>query len=210
MIKNYPERKKYNYVINTTKWKLEIKLQQETINETKDFYWLLSSIWSWNITDNIENIQKLNNYYIWLIKKWIDWWKWWQIRKKWKKRQLWLLVKSELASFIDEVIDYTHPLRESVYNEHDNPKINWKKPRINLFWNEYEIIYKKTWIPMNKIWDILTAEQVWWYRDRIVFEYFEAFKEWQKINDKLLRKHQKWWLTEQDKKDLEFIKSQNI
>jgi len=208
MIHTYPERKKYSYIINTTKWPLEIKLMQATANETKDFYELLESIWQWNITDNIEKIQKLNKYYIWLIKQWIDWWKWYEIRKKWHKRQLRLLVRKELASFIDEVIEYTHPTRESVYKNTEMPKIDWKKPRWSIFTNEKEVIYEKTWIVANKIYDELTMEQIGWYLDKIVFNNYEMFDEWKKINDKLMRDTKKWWLSKEDKADLKFILSQ--
>ncbi len=210
MIQTYPERKKYNYVINTTKWKLNIKLMQATANETKDFYELLESVWQWNIIDNVDKIQLLNKYYINLIKDWIERWKWRQIRKNIRKRQVRLLVKRELASYIDEVVWMCHKTRESVYTNKDTPKINWKKPRWSIFNSEKEVIYEKTGIPAHQVYDTLTMEQIGWYLDKSVFEYYEMFDEGKKINNKLLKKSWVGWLTKQDKLDLEFIKSQKL
>ena len=121
---------------------------------------------------------------------------------------MWSLVKKELASYIDEVVSMTHPTRKSVYEWTNQPKINWKKPRSSLFTNEKEVIYEKTGIPANKVYDTLTMEQVGRYLDKVVFEYYEMFDEGKKINDKIMFKFGKTWLSEQDKKDLEFIKSQ--
>ena len=206
MIYEYPERKIYNYVINTTKWPLNIRLRQATANDTKDFYTLIEEVGKWDR----EKIKELNDYYISLIKNWIERWKWWQIRKNIKKTQLRLLVKRELASYIQEVIQYTHQQRESVYKNTETPKIDWKSPRGSMFTNEKEVIYEKTGIPTNKIYDELTMEQIWWYLDKIVFSTYESFEEWRKINDKLMRAKNKWWLTKEDKEDLEFIKSQKL
>lgn len=208
MIHTYPERRKYNYIINTTKWPLGIKLMQATANETKDFNELLTSIWQWEILDNVDKIKQLNKYYINLIKSGMKWGKWYEFKQNIKKMQVRLLVKWELDSYIDEVIEYIHIVRKSVYLDTKSPKINWKSPRSSIFPNDKEAIYKKTWIPTNKIYDVLTMEQVWRYLDKIVFEYYENFDEWKAVNDKLIIKTKGTWLNDWDKSDLEFILSQ--
>ena len=210
MVNLYPERKKYNYVINTTKWKLDIKIIQATANETRDFYEWLDVLMKWDLEQNIEQIKNMNKYYIKLIWNWIERWKWYEIRKNIKRYRIRLLVKKELASYIDEVVSMCHKIRESVYSPSDSPKINGKRPRSSLFTNEKEAIFEKTGIPAHKVYDELTMEQIGRYLDKIVFEYYEMFDEGKKINDKLLVKSWELWLTKQDKADLEFIKSQKL
>ena len=197
----YPERKKYIYKIPTTKGDLILRFEQATARETKDYYDLIDMIQNWDIINKYSAIKELSKYYLDFIEQKCDK-KWYNIRK----RKVVSLVKKELGSYIDELVSMLHPTRKSVYKNTDTPKINGKKPRPNIFPNDLDVIHEKTGIPTDQIYDRLTMEQIWWYLDKVVFWFYEQFDEGKKINDRLTRKD--WWLTEQDKKDLEFIKSQ--
>lgn len=210
MIYTYPDRKRYNYVINTTKWPLEIKLLQATANETIEFQERLDLLANWTLEQKLSMIESLNKYYESIIEKWTIRYKWCKILKNIKKRQVISLVKNNLASYIDDMVSMIHPVRKSAYIDTQNPKINGKKPRGSIFNSEKEVIYQKTGIPANKVYNILTMEQIGWYLDKIVFEYYEMFEEGKKINDKLMRKFRWGWLSKEDKADLEFIKSQKL
>lgn len=199
---DFPKRKNYIYTIPTIKGDFVLKFKQSTANETLEYYEMLEILSKWTLDQKKEIINKLNKYYFNFLKEKSDY-KWYNIHK----RRLLSLVKKSLASYIDEIVWMFHPIRKSVYIGTQQPKINWKKPRQSIFPNEKEAIYKKTWIPVNKIYDEFTMEQIWRYLDKIVFEVYESFKEWMKINDTLMNR-QIWWLTEQQKKDLAFIKSQ--
>lgn len=87
------------------------------------------------------------------------------------------------------------------------PSVEGEKPRPVLFENILEYIYSKTWILVDKINDILTFEQIWYYTDKSIFSSYETFKEWRAINDRLKIGKNKG-LSKQDEEDLAFIKSQ--
>jgi len=196
----FPERKKYIYTIPTTKGKLELRFEQATAQETKDFYKTIQTISEWGFEQKIDAIVELNRYYYDFIKNKTN------IRRyNIRKRKVLSLVKNELASYVDQLLTLLHPTRKSIYTDTNMPKINWKNARQWLFPNEKEAIYKKTGISTDIIYDKLTMEQVGWYLDKIVFENYEMFKEWKAINDRL---SSKWWLSDTDKELLEFIKSQ--
>lgn len=198
---DYPERKSYVYVIPTTKGDFVMRFKQATAQETMDFYRMMSNLHNWTFEEKVEIIRKINKYYNKLLKE-SSWYKWYKL---WLRRKL-RLVKKNLAKYIDQVVDLMHPLWDSIYAWTKKPKINGKNLRNSLFTNDREAIYQKTGIPTDKIYDKLTMEQIGWYIDKIVFENYELFKEWKAINDRITMKK---WLSEEDKKDLDFIKSQS-
>lgn len=198
----FPKRKSYIYTIPTIKGDFVLKFKQATAEETLEYFELLETLSKWTLDQKIDSIKKLNSYYLSFIKEKSDY-KWRNIKKK----QRLSLVKRELSSYIDDILQLLHPTRKSIYFETQSPKIDWKKPRNSIFPNDRESIYKKTGIPVDKIYEKLTLEQIGWYIDKIVFEVYETFKEWKAINDKIMF-NKVGWLTEEDKKDLEFIKSQ--
>ena len=79
-----------------------------------------------------------------------------------------------------------------------------------MFENTWELIYQKTWIPADKVYQVLTMEQIGRYTDKAIFQSYEMFKEGKAINDKVVRGTKKGWLSEQDQKDLDFILAQKI
>jgi hypothetical protein len=197
---NFPERKKYRYIIPTIKGDLILRFEQATAQETMDFYNIMWAISKWDIEEKIENIVSINKYFRNFIKKhsshrWINL----------KERRKISLVLDNMDLYINDIISAIHPLWDSVYKDKELPKIKWKKNRTSLFPNDRESIYKKTGIPTDKIYDTLTMEQIWWYIDKIVYDVYETFPEGQAINDTIGKKA---WLSEEDKQLLEFIKSQ--
>lgn len=202
MIK-YPERRKYNFSIYTPKWDVVIKFDQATAQESYDYFALFDDLNSTDLLTQYEATKKIENYYIDFLKKSTNL-KWYQFKKKSKIR----FVIKHIEEIQWLMSSKLHLPRESIYNWTETPKVNGEKPRPVLFDSILETIYSKTGIPVDKINDILTLEQIGWYIDKSIFSAYETFDEWKKINDSLKVVKQSRGLSQQDLEDLAFIKAQ--
>jgi len=198
----YPERKKYVYSIYTTKWELVIRFMQATASESKDYFKLIKDLYDDDVLVQYKTTKEISKYFVDFIKKSCEV-KWYQYKKK---SQIRYIIKH--IDVIQEQLSWKlHIIRDSMYNGSQMPIVEGEKPRPVLFENILEYIYSKTWILVDKINDILTFEQIWYYTDKSIFSSYETFKEWRAINDRLKIGKNKG-LSKQDEEDLAFIKSQ--
>lgn len=196
-----PERRKYRYIIPTTKGDCILEFEQATARETQDYLEILDLLLSDNTEKQIRWLEEQRRYFDWFIDKFLQ-----ANTENHKKTQLLLLVKEWLDSYKWDIGGMLHPIRKSMYSWTDKPKINGKTQKDYPFDNHYEVISQKTLIPIDQLYDRLTMEQIWRYIDKIVYDAYETFKEWKAINMKVSNK---WWLSDSQKRDLEIIK-QNL
>jgi len=78
---------------------------------------------------------------------------------------------------------------------------NWHKR--NVFWSNNEALSKITSIPIDQLDKRLTMEQKQWRSDKAIYDYYETFKQWKRVNS-LVRG--KMPLTEQETELIEHIK----
>lgn len=194
----YPDRKKYRYIIPTVKGDCELVFQQATARETQDYLEMVNLLLSQDINDQIRWLTLQKEYFEQFIKT--------NIVDNKHKTIIVPLVIWELDTYKYEISTMLHPTRKSMYSEQDIPKIKWKNIDPYPFDNHYEVICKKTLIPIDQLYDRLTMEQIWWYLDKIVYDNYETFKEGKAINKKVMTK---WGLSDEQKRDLEIIK-QNL
>jgi len=196
-----PERKNYRYIISTTKGDCEFIFQQATARETQEYYEIMDLLISDDVEKQIRGLDMQQNYFEAFIENNISL----NIKKR-KKRQFLSLIKWDLDEYKWEIGGMLHPIRKSIYEWTNKPKIKWKPHKDYPFDNHYEVIREKTGIPIDQIYDRLTMEQVLRYIDKIVYDSYETFKEWQAINSMLMTKG---WLSDEQKRKLDIIK-QNL
>lgn len=195
----YPDRKRYRYTIPTTKGDCVIIFDQATARETAEYLEILELLVSDDIKVKLQWIYKQKEYIYSFIDKYFPY----KIRNV-RKRQLSLLVKAEIEAYMWDILGLYHKLRKSIYQETQMPKVNGKMLKPYPFDNHYEVIAKKTWIPIDQLYDRLTTEQIWWYLDKIVYDSYENFPEGRAINAKIAMQK---WLTKEQQKDLDIINS---
>lgn len=196
----YPQRKRYKYIIPTIKGDCVLQLQQATASETNEYIDILKLVYSDDRDDKIRGIELKNQYINTLITtaypvKWYEF----------KKKQILSLVIENIGDYISDILDMVHVFRESIYKETKSPKINGKQGRANRFDGLHEIIYWMTGIPSDEIDERLTIEQIGWYMDKSIYRNYEQFKEWMIVNDVVFNK-KGMWLTREQQEDLETIK----
>jgi hypothetical protein len=195
---NYPKRKSYKYIIPTTKGDCVLEFMQATANETNEYLEILELlIWD-DTAKQIRGIMLQKKY----INDFLD--RTYPTKRyNIKKRQVLSLVKINIDDYVWAIVWMLHPLRKSIYSDTKPAKVNGKKPKDYPFDNHLEVIAKKTGISIDRLYDRLTIEQIGWYIDKVVYDSYETFKEWQAINAKIVSK---WGLNSEQKKDLEIIK----
>jgi len=194
----YPERKRYKYTIPTIKWNCELFFKQATAGETEDYLSMIWLLMSNDINDQIKWLELQKKYFEDFILKTIK-----DNGKYSEKSKVVSLVLWELDEYKWAIGGMLHPIRKSMYEWTQVPTIDGKKQKDYPFDNHYEVIAKKTLIPLDQLYQRLTMEQIGRYIDKIVYDAYETFKEGRAINMKLV---QKWWLSEDQKRDLEIIR----
>lgn len=195
----FPERKKTTLIIPTIKGDLRLELQQATAQESFDYFELIGRLNDWNIIDKYNAIQDVRKYFALIIIKSSDV-KRWQFKKKMRIK----LVLEDIDECMKYVSSILHPTRNSVYEWYSVPtKVNGKPQRPYLFSGSNESLKEQTGIPTDEVYNRLTLEQVGRYTDASIFKSYETFDEWQSINNQI---KSKMWLSEQQKKDLDFIR----
>lgn len=197
----YPERKKYRYIIPTIKWNCELIFQQAVAEETQTYLEIVWLLMSKDVNDQIRWLQLQKEYFENFIDKFLS-----ECPKNSKRYKVLSLVKEDLDEYKWAIGGMLHPIWKSMYDWTQVPTIDWKKQKDYPFDNHYEVIVKKTLIPIDQLYERLTMEQIGRYIDKIVYDAYETFKEGRAINLKLI---QKWWLSEDQKRDLEIIR-QNL
>ena len=196
----YPDKKRYKYIIPTTKGDCVLEFEQATANETKDYMEIMEMLLSDDTAKQIQWLLLQRKYLLDFIIKSSN-----TKRHNIKKKMMLRLVMENIENYMHDIIGMLHPLWNSIYKWTEQPKtVNGKKPNANLFDNHYEVIAQKTGIPMDQLYDRLTTEQIGRYLDKTVYESYEMFKEWQAINAKIASLQ---WLNTEQQKALDIIKN---
>jgi len=194
----YPQSKRYKYTIPTKRWDCVLTFNQSTAKQTSEYLEILELL-LWNDTSKqIEWILLQRDY---IDKFFVNNYQY--KRYNIKKRQVLLLVKNDIDTYISDIVWMLHPLRKSMYTDTKSPSIWWKKPKPYPFDNHLEVLVKKTGISIDELYERLTMEQIGWYMDKVVYDNYETFKEGKAINTKVMAQ---WWLTAEQNKDLDIIK----
>lgn len=157
---DYPIKKTYIDIIKTPVGDLSIQYEQSNIREMLDF-----------IDNKID------------IEKWIS-----NIFLKWKFK------KNKFYNFKKQCYPYIYEQSEQIVDKIIKKKFKWlfdkgkKSGRIVIFSSIFQLVCEKYNLTPNELLDNYTWEQLEWMLDWIIFNLNEQTKEWQKINDRKVRK----------------------
>jgi len=186
----YPEQTATRYDIKTKHGKISFMFEQAMAQETDDYIQIINNL---NESDTIEDKfrwykqeseyrnNKLNKSL--MIKKGL-------LNKRKQKRQL-NLVKKYFENYKDEIFAIIHKFWVSKYA--DMPTAQPKNSKDPVFNWSFWIISDATGLSVCDVPLRLTKEQIWRRFDKLTYEYYDSFKEWQIINSRVRGKMNKEW-----------------